>query len=198
MRATVADQFRAAAALLHKPSCLELGARRAGATSTLHKAWVPHHGEWLGADIQEGVDVDLVVDVHRLADVCGDERFDIVFTDAGLEHFKYPFLAAHQMLRALKVGGLLYVRTHQSYPLHAVPYDFFRFSEDALRTLFSDAMGMASVTEYEYPASIVAEGFEYAAKQPAYLCVTYFGVKKHETPADFVYELAPSAQWPSR
>jgi hypothetical protein len=195
---TVAEQFRKAAAAQVAPSAVELGARRAGPTSTLHKAWVPHAREWIGADVQAGVDVDLVVDVHRLADTCGDERFDILVTDAGMEHFKYPFVAAHQIMRTLKVGGLLYVRTHQSYPLHACPYDFFRFSAEAMVVLFSEKMGMQCVTEYEYPAQIHAAGFPGVEAQPSYLCVTLFGQKTAATPRDFIYTLDDNPTWPSR
>jgi len=194
----VATAFTEAAKAFASPEVLELGARRAGAESTLHKAWVPHAGRYVGADIQHGVDVDLVVDVHRLADTCGEGSFDILVSDAGLEHFKYPFLAAHQMMRTVRLGGLIYIRTHQSYPLHALPYDFFRFSQEGMRTLFSEAMGIEAQTQYEYPAKIIAEGFpEPHHQEPAYLCVTFFGRKVRETPAEFVYELQSDPVWPA-
>ena len=39
-------------------------------------------------------------------------------------------------MKALKVGGLIYIQTHQSFPLHGYPHDYFRFSREALASLF--------------------------------------------------------------
>ncbi len=58
-------------------------------------------------------------------------------------------------MKALKVGGLLYIQTHQSFPLHGYPNDYFRFSQDALASLFGTTMGFEVVaTNYDFPVRL--------------------------------------------
>lgn len=127
---------------LNAPRVLELGTKRSIASrSTRHDTWVPHASEYLDTDFASGLDVDIVADVHRLTAVTGEEQFDIIISCSTFEHFKYPHRAAHEVMKALRVGGLLFIQTHQSFPLHAHPYDYFRFSREALAGLFGTQMG---------------------------------------------------------
>lgn len=88
-----------------KPRVLELGVKRANpAVSTMHRDWFPDAGEYVGTDYQEGLDVDQVADVHRLSKVFGKESFDIIVSCSSFEHFKYPVLAATEIMKTLKVG----------------------------------------------------------------------------------------------
>lgn len=181
------DQCRA----LAEPSVLELGARRvAGLPSTRRDGWVPHAREYLGTDVRPGLDVDVVADVHRLADQLGTNRFDAIISCSTFEHLKYPHLAAHQIMCALRVGGLLFVQTHQRFPLHAHPYDYFRFSREALAGLFGTRMGFEVLaTDYEFPAEVHALEAPSLRHLPAYLNVRLLGVKRAPTPAAYHYEL---------
>jgi len=176
---------------LTAPRVLELGTRRSIADQcTMHRDWVPHAREYLGCDIAGGIDVDLVADVHRLADVVGEERFDVIISCSSFEHFKYPHLAAHQIMRTLKVSGLLFIQTHQSFPLHAYPYDYFRFSREALRGLFGTKMGFDVIaTNYDFPARIFTGRIKGCHAAPAFLNSCLFGEKTGTTPAEYVYEL---------
>ena len=132
---------------------LELGTLQSvPGRSTMHRDWVPHASEFLGTDIEAGPDVDVVADLHRLSDVVGSERFDVIISASTFEHLKYPTLAAHELMKALKVGGQIYVQTHQSFPLHGYPNDYFRFSQDALASLFGTRMGFEVIaTNYDFP-----------------------------------------------
>jgi hypothetical protein len=141
-RARLTELFAEHVSELQAPSVLELGTRQSQANqSTMHRNWVPHAGEFLGTDIEQGSDVDIVADVHRLSAIVGIERFDVILSFSTFEHLKYPQLAAHEVMQALRVGGLLLVVTHQTFPLHSYPSDYFRFSTDALETLFPRQMG---------------------------------------------------------
>jgi hypothetical protein len=172
------------------PRVLELGTYRAlPDVSTRKDHLFPHASEYVGTDIQAGIDVDLVADVHRLTEFTGEEAFDIVLTEAGFEHFKYPHLAAHEIMKALRIGGLVWVQTHQTFPIHAVPYDYFRFSTDALRSLFGEGMGMKVLASaYASPAAIYSHVDRHGHKAPAFLHVNILAEKVAPTPKTYVYE----------
>ncbi len=172
------------------PRVLELGTRRALADlSTRHDRYFPHAREYLGTDIELGVDVDFVPDVQRLSQTTGEEAFDVILTEAGFEHFKYPHLAAHEIMKALRVGGLVFAQTHQTFPIHAVPFDYCRFSTDALRSLFGAAMGMKiHAAGYASPAAIYSRVDPGGYRYPAFLHVNICAEKIASTPKDYVYE----------
>jgi SAM-dependent methyltransferase len=178
-------------AQLASPTVLELGTKRSiPERSTMHVEWVPHAREYVGSDISAGPDVGIVADVHELSRVTGRERFDVVISCSSFEHFKYPHRAAHEIMKVLKPGGLLFVQTHQSFPLHAYPYDYFRFSREALAGLFGTRMGFNVVgTAYEYPARIYSRQDSGTRSQPAYLNVVLFGEKVAATPEEYLFEL---------
>jgi SAM-dependent methyltransferase len=177
-------------AAMNRPRVLELGTKRSIASrSTRHDDWVPGAGEYLGTDIEKGEDVDIVADVHRLTRVTGEEQFDVVISCSTFEHLKYPHLAAHEIMKALRVGGLLYIQTHQSFPLHAFPYDYFRFSREALAGLFGTRMGFHMLgTAHEFPAKIFSVEAPETADHPCFLNACLLGEKTAKTPAEYVYE----------
>jgi hypothetical protein len=182
--------FQARCAELPAPSVLELGTRQSvPGRSTMHRDWVPHASEFLGTDLEDGGDVDIVADVHRLTAVTGAERFDVILSCSTFEHLKYPTLAAHELMKALRVGGLLFVQTHQSFPIHSYPSDYFRFSREALAGLFGTTMGFeVMATGYDFPAQIYSRRLEDVHRQPAFLNTTLWGRKVAPTPGDYRYE----------
>lgn len=128
------------------PVVLETGTCRSiPERSTMHKDWVPHAHEFIGTDIQEGLDVDIVSDIHKLSAVFGENRFDAVISTSTFEHIQYPWLAVIEICKVLKPGGLVFIHTHQTYPLHAYPNDYWRFSADALKTLFNEEVGFKTL-----------------------------------------------------
>lgn len=174
-----------------RPRVLELGTLRSKPErSTKHDSWIPHAEEYLGLDICEGLDVDVVADIHKASDTLGEEQFDIIISCSSFEHFKYPHLAAYQVMKLLKVGGILYIQTHQSFPIHAYPYDYFRFSREALEGLFGKAMNFNVISSgYDFPAKIVSRRLPLSFISPAFLNVTLYGIKKGPTPSEYIYEL---------
>jgi len=191
----VLDAFYRNCQALHKPRVLELGtAQSIPGRSTRHDEWVPHAGEYLGTDIEAGADVDIVADVHRLTQYVGPESFDVIISCSTFEHFKYPHRAAHEIMKTLRVHGQLFIQTHQAYPLHAYPYDYFRFSEEGLAGLFGTGMGFTVyATGYEFPARIFSgknhQGLWLRSQHaPAYLNVCLAGEKTGVTPVDYAYE----------
>lgn len=192
--ALVLKQFQDLMALKKAPSVLELGTRRSQPDRcTMHRDWVPHAAEYLGSDFEAGLDVDVVADVHKLSDVVGDNRFDAIVSCSVFEHVQYPWIAVVELCRALKPGGLIFVQTHQSFPLHAYPFDYWRFSTDALKTLFSRQVGFKVIgAEYVFRAKIVSDRDPAAADYPSYLNVHILAEKVAHPPADFQWR--PSLQ----
>jgi methyltransferase family protein len=185
------QRFVARCLELNAPSVLELGTLQSvPGRSTMHRDWVPNASEFLGTDIEAGPDVDIVADLHRLSDVVGSERFDVIISASTFEHLKYPTLAAHELMKALKVGGQIYIQTHQSFPLHGYPNDYFRFSQDALASLFGTQMGLQVIaTNYDFPVRLYSRRDQIAPRMPAFLNTTLWGEKRAATPDEYRYEL---------
>lgn len=177
----------AAASLGPEASVLEIGTRETVPgqilTSMLRFPNVPR-SNYILADVQPGLGVDVVADVHRLpADWAG--RFNAVVAVAVFEHLERPWIAAQEIARALAPGGFCYISTCQTFPLHAHPSDFFRFSREALSLIFRDA-GLDVVEScYQHRTKIIApQGFMTPATQktwndiwPSYLTVDVFATK---------------------
>jgi SAM-dependent methyltransferase len=172
------------------PGVLELGVKRLyTGVKTKHDDWVPNAGEFLGTDIQDGIDVDIVADVHKLSETVGKERFDAIISCSSFEHFKYPHLAAHEIMKSLKIGGLLFIQTHQTYPVHGAPHDYFRFSREALAGLFGTQMGFNVIdTVYEFPAQIYTPEVPNIGGEPAFVNSCLLGEKTAKTPDEYIYE----------
>lgn len=175
---------------MEAPRVLELGTKRSIPTrSTRHEAFVPHAGEYLGTDVEGGVDVDVIADAHRLTEVTGEEQFDAIISCSTFEHFKYPHRAAHEVMKALRIGGVLFIQTHQSFPLHAYPHDYFRFSREALAGLFGAQMGFRVLaTDYDFPTKLYSRRLPAIADMPSFLNVVLFGEKTGQTPSSYIYE----------
>ena len=178
---------------LSKPKILELGTKRSELNKdrgTIHKADFKGYSEYIGTDIEEGTDVDFVSDVHKLSDMIGEKSFDVIISCSTFEHLKYPTIAAHELMKVLKLKGLLFIQTHQTFPLHAYPVDFFRFSTEALYSLFGTKNGFKVIsTWYEFECDVVSHRVPGLITLPSYLNSYLYGQKLSETPKEYIYEI---------
>ena len=177
------QRFVAEMARKDKPSVLELGTFQAiPGVSSMHRDWVPHAAEFLGTDFLEGEDVDIVADIHKLSEVTGRDRFDAIISCSTFEHIQYPWVAAVEIARALRPGGLFYVQTHQTFPIHAYPHDYWRFTTEALQTLFCEKSGFAVLgTDQQFNARILArQEFRKVFRAPCFLNVSLLGRRTGE------------------
>ncbi|MAV60989.1 MAG: hypothetical protein CMQ83_01335 [Gammaproteobacteria bacterium] len=79
---------------------------------------------------------------HKYLDITGqiqiEEKFDLVLCANVLEHVFDTTSAIKNLNYLLKEKGHLLVSVPFIYPLHDEPEDFWRFTEHALKKLFSD------------------------------------------------------------
>ncbi len=118
------------------PPILEVGSRPAEGQEHLSILRALFPGDYLGVDIQEGPQVDQVEDVHALS--FEDERFGTVLALETLEHVADPIRAVQEMHRVLAPGGLLAISSQMFFPIHAHPWDFWRFTPEGFANLLKD------------------------------------------------------------
>ena len=110
--------------------------------------------DYVCLDIQPGPDVDVVGDLHALPDEWTGS-FDAFIAHAVFEHLERPWIAAKEVARVLRPGGIFHIFTHQCFPIHGYPSDFFRFSDNALRLILEDAGLSVDVCNYRNRSAII-------------------------------------------
>ena len=111
-------------------------------------------GDYVGFDYHDGNNVDVVGDAHRLEDYFERESFDGVLSCSVMEHLAMPWVVAQQINKVLKVGGYTYQHVPLNWPVHELPWDFWRFTAEGLKVLFSEQMGFEIISwSYSAPTS---------------------------------------------
>lgn len=122
---------------------LEIGSRARSAITSRHR--IPARLDYLGLDILDGPNVDVVGDAHELSRIFSGRRFVAAFSASVFEHLAMPWKVALELNRVLLPGGIVYTATHQTWPVHEEPWDFWRFSKHSWQTLFNPATGFEIV-----------------------------------------------------
>lgn len=92
-------------------------------------------------DILPGPNVDVVGDAHCLSQLFPAQYFGGFMSIAVFEHLAMPWKVAVEINRVLKTGGIGFVLSHQALGMHDAPWDFWRFSDQAWRSLFNKFTG---------------------------------------------------------
>ncbi|OFX24554.1 MAG: hypothetical protein A2V77_06795 [Anaeromyxobacter sp. RBG_16_69_14] len=170
---------------LSAPAILEIGSRaRSGNTQN---GVFARHVKYVGMDIVAGENVNIVGDAHELSALVAPASFDAVFSISVFEHLAMPWKVALECNKVLRPGGLFFAATHQSWPLHDAPWDFWRFSSSAWPALFNAHTGFRVVEAVMgLPATIAPATFLGGATigletQPAYLGSAVIVEKVSET-----------------
>ena len=80
----------------------------------------------------------IVADITDCRAVVPDESFDVVVSSDVFEHLERPWLAAAEIARILKPGGLAITYTLFAARNQPCPIDYWRFSREGLTFLFAD------------------------------------------------------------
>ena len=68
-----------------------------------------------------------------------DHRYDYILFNQVMEHLPEPKVVLKELFRVLKPGGKMIYTAPLFYEEHDTPYDFFRYTQYAIRYLFEDA-----------------------------------------------------------
>jgi len=120
---------------------LEIGSRVVVQGSSSQRQLFPQAASYVGFDYYPDSNTDVVGDAHKLSQYFGDQKFDAIFSMFVFEHLAMPWVVAMEINKLLEVGGITFHHTHQTWPLHERPWDFWRFSEESLKVLFSRPLG---------------------------------------------------------
>jgi SAM-dependent methyltransferase len=97
---------------------------------------------YVGFDFYGGENVDVVGDAHKLSTYFQDgDKFDLIFSSNVFEHLHMPWVAAVEIQKMLKIGGVVFIETTFAFPTHERPWNFFQFSDFGLRALFNHSLG---------------------------------------------------------
>lgn len=149
-------RFSAMLKKLPAGALLEVGSR--ARSNIMRRELVPDGWSYVGLDILDGPNVDIVGDAHELPALFPDQRFDAVMGFSVIEHLMMPWKFVTSLNRVLKIGALGVITSHQSWPLHDAPWDFWRFSDSSWLALFNQATGFKIISaEMGEPTYLVAQ-----------------------------------------
>lgn len=99
----------------------------------------------IAGDIAYTPAINLQLDAHALP--FSDASFSMILCTEVLEHCMNPHQVIAEFYRILKPGGKLILTTRFIFPLHDVPYDYFRFTKYGLRMLCSRFADVSVIEE---------------------------------------------------
>jgi len=100
--------------------------------------------EYVGLDIREGKDVDVVVEDPWDWKELEGRKFDLIVSGQCLEHVEYPWKTAKLMLEHCAPDGYLAVTAPARQVRHNYPSDYFRYFEQGLIALFEGEIDVVS------------------------------------------------------
>jgi SAM-dependent methyltransferase len=104
---------------------LEIGSRG----GDLLRKCKPDNAEYIGLDLQEDANVDVVSnDPEKMP--FENDTFDYVVSSSCFEHDEFFWITYLEIMRVLKPGGMFYLNAPSNGPYHDNPVDCWRFYGD--------------------------------------------------------------------
>ncbi len=121
-----------------RPRMLDIGGR---ARSRVQRSEMFPECDVTVLDIVEDPGVDVVGDAHELSRYFPADSFDFAMSVSVFEHLLMPWRAVVELNRVMRPGGVVLVHTHQTLGMHDMPWDFWRYSDNAWAGLFNRYTG---------------------------------------------------------
>lgn len=172
MREHVYDFVAEAVSVLDPPGPVaEIGARpAAGQEEGADLRDLFRGREYIGCDIQEGPRVDRIEDVHNLS--FSDGELGTVLALDTLEHVRDPIRAVEEMYRVLGDGGVALISSVMFFPIHAHPWDYWRFTPEGFSQLLAPfpsslvmALGWEHMPETVMGVGVKSDGYPLSPEQ---------------------------------
>lgn len=81
--------------------------------------------------------LDIECDLNCRLDI-SDDKFDTIILSDVLEHIRKPEMLIHELFRVTCPDGILIMGVPFYYWLHETPYDYFRYTEYALKSMLEN------------------------------------------------------------
>jgi SAM-dependent methyltransferase len=116
--------------------------------------------EYVGFDMQEGPGVDRIMNLHHI-DLPSETAGTVLMLDT-LEHVEFVRKATEEVHRILKPDGILVISSIMNFPIHDYPYDYWRFTPEAFKSLLKnfDSCIVDYAGDEKFPHTIIGVGFK--------------------------------------
>jgi len=114
--------------------------------------------KYVGTDMQEGPGVDTVLNLHKI-NLPSESVGTALILDT-LEHVEFMREAIEEAYRILKPNGILIISSVMNFPIHDYPYDYWRFTPEAFKSLlkpFSSSFVDFAGASY-FPHTVIGVG----------------------------------------
>lgn len=121
----------------------------------LEKSSFIRNAELITLDIEEKHNPDILIDITECSKVITPKTFDAVVAIEVLEHVLDPITAVKECHDILKENGVLILSTPWIIPIHDRPFDYYRFTPQALEEICKDFSSITIYARGDYFDSIV-------------------------------------------
>ena len=118
-----------------------------GAGSAKYSGLIKEYAsEYVAFDTTPGGKIDVVGDVLNMP--FDEGSFDTVISSQVLEHVKRPWVMVAEISRILKTDGVCLLTAPFMAPYHADPEDYFRYTQEGMKSLFQDDFEIVECQPY--------------------------------------------------
>ena len=116
--------------------------------------------DYIGTDMREGPGVDIVLNLHDLELPANTVGTALCLET--LEHVEYPHKALEEIHRVLQPDGTVVISSTMLFPIHDFPYDYWRFTPEAFKSLLKPYNGVfvGFAGDKTFPHTLVGIGFK--------------------------------------